>query len=197
MRSNSRSCHRRSVRLQGFDYSRPGAYFVTVCTQNRAPLFGGIVRGTMHLNRLGQIAADEWARTRLARPHVTAEAFVVMPDHVHGIILIADDDVAAPRRGVQSGPAGPASGSVGAIVGQFKSLVTKRINAVRQTPGAGVWQRGYYEHVIGDEASMNRICRYIAENPARWGATHSKRRGRSGAPLGSSAGVLGGGGLLP
>ena len=168
MRFEAPNHDRRSIRVPGFDYAQPGAYFVTICTRDRLPLFGRIIRGAMRLSRMGWIVSDEWMRTPAVRPYVRSDAFVVMPDHVHGIIVIADDRGVARCRTAPIAASGPASGSVGAIVGQFKSVATKRINAVRETPGALVWQRGYYECVVRDRAMLNRIRRYIADNPARW-----------------------------
>lgn len=176
MKDRPRTHRRRSIRLQGYDYTQAGAYFITICTQDRACLFGDIVDGEMRLNPFGHIVLEEWQRTALVRPHVTLDAFVIMPNHIHGIIVINDDanPVGATRRVAPTTMtpeivrAGPASGSVGAIVGQFKSAATKRINALRGAPRAPVWQRNYYEHIIRDDESLNRIRQYIGQNPLRW-----------------------------
>jgi REP element-mobilizing transposase RayT len=164
--------HRRSIRLPGYDYTRPGAYFITICTHERAHLFGAVVDGEMRLNEWGRIVRDEWFKTAQIRPHVQLwdDEFVVMPNHIHGIIWIVDDntDVRATRRVAPTPPTGPDAGSIGAIIGQFKSAVTKRINQWRGTPGAPVWQRNYYEHIIRDERALNAIRCYIGENPLRW-----------------------------
>ena len=158
---------RRSIRLKGYDYSAPGAYFVTICTHNREPLFGWIVDGEMVLNEYGQIVWKEWFRTAQVRSNVALfeDEFIVMPNHIHGIIWIVE---ATRRVAPTDGPRGPLSGSLGAIIAQYKSIVTKRINAVRGTPGASVWQRNYYEHIIRTERALDAIRRYIAENPLRW-----------------------------
>ncbi len=167
--------HRRSIRLPGYDYTQPGAYFVTICTHNREPLFGRVVNGEMVLNAWGRIVWEEWFRTAQVRPYVELfeDEFVVMPNHIHGIIWIVRDTVGAQRRCAPTKPGGVtpnnvAPGSLGAIVRAFKSAVTKRINALRGTPGARVWQRNYYEHIIRNERALNAIRRYIAENPQRW-----------------------------
>jgi REP element-mobilizing transposase RayT len=160
--------HRRSVRLPAFDYAGPGAYFVTICTRDREYLFGDIADGVMRLSPLGRIARQEWIRTHDVRPDVVPDAFVVMPDHVHGILLLTSDGREAVRHPARVGAAGPRSGSVAAIVGQFKSVVTKRINARRGTPRGVVWQRGYYERVIRGRTALARIRQYMADNPARW-----------------------------
>ena len=183
--------HRRSIRLRGYDYTQPGAYFVTLVTQNRVCLFGEVVDGEMRLNALGIIVQEEWFRSAVIRPYVRLfpDEFVVMPNHVHGIIWIVDDvgatrrvaltDRVAPTGRVDAGamrrvapteypPRGPAPCSIGAILGQFKSITTKRINALRDAPGAPVWQRNYYEHIIRTEESLHRIREYIRTNPLRW-----------------------------
>ena len=108
-----------------------------------------------------------------------------MPNHVHGIIIICDDVGATQRNGMgglppstvgatrrvaptDQRPAGPKSGSLGAIVGQFKSRCTKRINRLRGTSGTSIWQRNYYEHIIRDERELDAARRYIEENPTKW-----------------------------
>jgi len=190
--------HRRSIRLKGYDYTQPGAYFVTMVTYERICLFGEIVDGEMRANDYGQIVRDEWFQTAVLRPYVVLhpDEFVVMPNHVHGIIWIVGDDdmdivgvgaqrryVGAQRRYVGAqrrcaptindavGGATPTNvipGSLGAIVRAFKSAVTKRINVLRSTPGAPVWQRNYYEHIIRYGRPLNAIRRYILDNPLRW-----------------------------
>ncbi|HQM13590.1 MAG TPA: transposase, partial [Anaerolineae bacterium] len=93
--------HRRSIRLEGYDYTQPGAYFITLCTQNREYLFGAVVEGEMRLNEWGEIAREEWFTTARLRPYVRLDEreFVVMPNHVHGIIWIVDDDDAGDNVG--------------------------------------------------------------------------------------------------
>ncbi len=184
--------HRRSIRLPGYDYTRAGAYFVTLVTHDRECLFGEIVGGEMRLNTWGEIAREEWFQTAVVRPYVMLrdDEFVVMPNHIHGIIWIVgdcegngDDDIVGaqrrcaptwgrgthairPIRGAT--PTNVIPGSLGAIIRAYKSATTKRINALRGTPGASVWQRNYYEHIIRDEEDLQRIRQYIQDNPARW-----------------------------
>ncbi|MFQ3583079.1 MAG: transposase [Chloracidobacterium sp.] len=167
--------NRRSIRLQGYDYTQPGAYFVTIVARDRVCLFGEVVGGEMQLNEYGQIVCEEWFKTTALRPYVRLDEneFVVMPNHVHGIIRIVDD-VGATRRvapttdTMDATPPGPEPGSIGAIIGQFKSVTAKRINTRRGTPGLPVWQRNYYEHIIRNEESLNRIREYIGSNPMQW-----------------------------
>jgi len=168
---------RRSIRLPGYDYTQPGAYFITICTYNGQHLLGEVVDGAMCLNAYGQIVQEEWFRTADLRPYVRLEAdeFVVMPNHVHGILWTVDnDDVGAQRRCAPTEPVGGTTsanvkpGSLGAIIRAFKSAVTKRINQMRGTPSAPVWQRNYWEHIIRDERALRAIRRYIINNPLRW-----------------------------
>ena len=165
--------NRRSIRLKGYDYSQAGAYFVTICTQGRACLFGDVVDGEMRLNEYGKIVWDEWYKTAAVRPYMRLDeyGFVVMPNHVHAIVWIVDDDMvgARRRRALTREEFGrPISGSLPTIVRAFKSAVTKRINEYRRTPGLPVWQRNYWEHVVRNERALNAIRRYIVENPLRW-----------------------------
>ncbi len=274
--------HRRSIRLRGYDYRQRGAYFVTIVAQDRHCLFGNVDGNIVRLNEAGRVARMVWEEIPAHFPHVELDAFVVMPNHIHGIIVIASNDAVGttasdpphvgathvgathvgathasplrpspepsrpsdprrspdppqigathaspvspspepsrpsdPRRSPdppQIGathaspvspspepsrpsdprrppdppdmgathmgathasplplrPSGPPRRSIGAIVGSYKSVVSKRINELRGTPGAPVWQRNYYEHIIRDASSLNRIREYIANNPARW-----------------------------
>jgi len=156
--------HRQSNRLRGWDYTTPGAYFVTICTCGREPLFEDAA--------YREIAENAW-RAIPTYPHAAAIAldeYVVMPDHVHGILLI-DDGGAVEEDGRCTRDERLRAGSVGAIVGNFKSLVARRINSLRGTPGERVWQRGYHDHIIRNDREMDAIREYIRENPARWAAT--------------------------
>ena len=154
--------HRHSIRLRDYDYRSAGAYFVTICTFQRECLFGDVVDGEMRLNSLGEIAREEWLRTEIVRKNVSMDAFVIMPNHFHGILLMDDS-----CRG-EAAPRPVMAGSIGAILGQFKSIVTKRINALRDNPGCPVWQRNYYEHVVRNEGDLANIRQYIANNPLKW-----------------------------
>ena len=174
--------HRRSIRLKQYDYAHAGAYFVTVVTQNRICSFGDVVNGEMRTNEFGEIVARTWNDLPNHNPHVILDAFVVMPNHVHGIIVIVDDlfvgagSKPAQSTTVQSGSeTAPAIGKTTArrhglqeIVRQFKTFSARRINAVRGTPGETVWQRNYYEHIIRNEPALHRIREYIRNNPVQW-----------------------------
>jgi REP element-mobilizing transposase RayT len=155
--------HRRSVRLPAFDYGSPGAYFVTICNHQRALLFS--------TTEYAGIVTAEWARSAELRAEIELDAFVVMPNHIHGIVWITDQADRVGARGLSplpgNLPRGP-SRTLGAFVSGYKSSVTREINALRGTPRAPVWQRNYYEHVIRNEAALNRVRRYIEANPLRW-----------------------------
>ncbi len=161
--------HRRSIRLHGFDYSQPGSYFLTVCTKDRALLFGTVVDGVMHLNDVGQIVESVWHAMPAIYPGVETDAFVVMPNHVHGILALTGGRVAA--LGLDSDAEMGAinrAPTLGTVIRGFKASITAAVNKHRGTMGEPVWQRNYYEHIIRDEASLARIRQYILENPAQW-----------------------------
>lgn len=168
--------HRRSIRLQTYDYSRSGAYFVTICVQGKACLFGDVVDGTMRLNDAGGIVARTWEWLPTRNAHVELDAWVVMPNHVHGIIVLTGDgwgELDGGGRG-GSGKGGSRTAptdtrkSLGRLVGMFKTVSTKQMNILRGTPGATVWQRNYWEHIVRDESELDRIREYIVNNPGKW-----------------------------
>ena len=166
-RYNPNIHHRRSIRLEGYDYAQAGAYFVTICAHARECLFGQIAADAMALNEFGEIVRDEWLRSSEIRSEIRPDEYIIMPNHFHGIIFIVPADPI--RRGDRPvAPIGPKPKSLGAFMAGFKSAVTKRINEMRRTPGATVWQRNYYEHIIRNEADYNRIAEYINHNPQRW-----------------------------
>ena len=161
---------RRSIRLKEYDYAQPGAYFVTICTYRWVPLFGSVMDRMIALNPNGRAVEKEWLRTAKMRPEVHLDKYVVMPNHVHGIIMIVHDG----RRGtLQRAPTierygQPVPSSLPTIIRGFKSAATKRINKDSGMPGEPLWQRNYYEHIIRDDRDLNRIRAYIHQNPARW-----------------------------
>ena len=158
---------RHSLRLKGYDYSQEGAYFVTICAHGKACLFGDVIGSEMKVNELGQKAQAVWDDLPVHYPHVATDAFVVMPNHVHGVIVIQ-----AGGEGVGAGlkPARTESARHGLseIIRGFKTFSARRINEFRETSGATVWQRNYYEHIIRNDADYNRIAEYIVNNPQRW-----------------------------
>lgn len=178
--------NRKSVRLKEYDYAQSGLYFVTVCTFNKECLFGKIKNGAMVINNYGEIVRDEWVETKNIRDDIKLHQFVIMPNHIHGIIEITQHTI-TPQicRGVShtpvmehvpnesngahsNTPLRSPSRTVGAIIRGVKSAATKRINKIRQTPGAKLWQRNYYDHIIRNEKSYLEISEYIINNPLRW-----------------------------
>ncbi len=165
---------RKSIRLPGFDYSQPGAYFITVCTQNRASIFGDVTEGKLCLNAAGRLAQAVWEELPQHYPHVHLDAWTVMPNHVHGIAILKSDSVglvgadSVDHVGAGLKPAPTQRHGLPEIVRAFKTFSARRINALQGTAGTALWQRNYYEHVIRDEAALDRIRQYIADNPARW-----------------------------
>lgn len=170
---------RRSIRLKGYDYAQPGAYFVTIVTQGRVCPFGNVVNGEMRLNGFGRIVEWTWHDLPNHVAGIVPDAFVVMPNHVHGVVVLTDTVVVV-RAG--SGLVGASSGLVGAgsepaptrrhslpeIIRQFKTFSARRINQYRQVQGVPVWQRNYYEHLVRDDEAMDRIREYIVNNPLQW-----------------------------
>ncbi len=168
--------HRRSIRLKGYDYSRSGYYFVTMCTHNRECLFGEIINGEMALNEYGGIVSESWKWLGVQYDHVELDAWTIMPNHMHGIIVINNDghghdcrgDSQSDCRGGSRTAPTCANKPGGRLIGACKTVSTKHINHIRNTPGLPVWQRNYYEHIIRDEKSLENIRNYIINNPARW-----------------------------
>jgi REP element-mobilizing transposase RayT len=167
---------RRSIRWFAYDYAQAGAYFVTICTHDHVCLFGRVVGEAMELNPAGKAVWECWYAIPRHFPQVALDEFIVMPNHVHGIIVIGDDaggDVGAhvgakdgandysPLPGVRG-----TSRTVGSIVRGFKIGATKWMR--RNTKVRAVWQRNYYEHVIRGERALGRIRRYIEDNPGNW-----------------------------
>jgi len=188
-------CRRRSIRLWEYDYRRDGAYFVTICTHARTPLFGSIVNAHVRLSDPGIWARDCWTAIPRHFPQVSLDRFIIMPDHVHGIIVIRNPGPHADRPiTVGNGPdvvgarhvvplhaptnirgtfGKPIPGSLATIVGTFKSAVTRQMKNHGMTDR--VWQRNYYEHIIRDDGDLYAIRRYIVTNPERWNKPGPKR----------------------
>ncbi len=148
---------RRRLRLTGYDYSQPGMYFITICVKEKACLLGEISGSEMQRNQLGGIVKTCWLEIPAYYSIVILDAFVVMPNHIHGIIYVG---AGSPRPSYRP--------TLGNIVGYFKYQSTKGVNELRQTPGTSFWQRNFFDHVIRDDNSLNRIREYIITNPQRW-----------------------------
>ncbi|MCD6286142.1 MAG: transposase [Anaerolineae bacterium] len=158
--------HRRSIRLRGWDYAGSGVYFVTVCTYRRRCLFGNVVDGEIRLNPVGRLVDGIWRHNLTKRADVSLDAVQVMPNHVHAVIVMAGADRVEMAATGQDGTIPP--GSLGAVVGNLKTVCTRRVNKMRGTPGAPLWQRNYWERIVRDEEELARIRTYIVSNPGLW-----------------------------
>ena len=143
--------------MKGYDYRLPGAYFVTICTENMKTLFGRVVAGEMILNRFGIIAREELHKLQRTYPkfEIFNDEFVIMPNHIHAIFWITD--VGATEPVAQKPVCRITPDSLGAIIGQYKSRVMKAINKQRRTPGRQVWQRNYYDRIIRNNNELLAI----------------------------------------
>lgn len=183
--------NRRSIRLSGYDYAQAGLYFATICTQHRVCLFGKVDNGIMRLNRIGEMVEGCWKNIPAHYPHVVLHEYVIMPNHLHGIIEITDSVGAGfacpdthtnrdyPARTEQENTAGMNAGranpdkremgranpapTLGNIIGYFKYQSTKMVDLPEK-----LWQRNYYEHIIRDDKDYANISEYIENNPVRW-----------------------------
>ncbi|WP_293667529.1 transposase [uncultured Parabacteroides sp.] len=150
--------HRHSFRLQGYDYSQEGLYFVTICTHEHKYLFGEIKNDHMTLNNIGEIIKQTWFDLPNHIPNIILDAFCIMPNHIHGII-----EITSPNVGAGSKPA-----QLSEIIRQFKTFSARKINIIRKIPGTPVWQRNYYEHIIRNNHAYDNIYSYILNNPKKW-----------------------------
>ena len=162
--------HRHTIRFPGYDYRQAGDYFITLVTYNRLHLFGHIDDAIMYLSNYGQIAYAEWFKTVELRSNIELDPdeFVVMPNHIHGIIHINDTVNSSSSVCSSKCLQPPLSGSLSAIIRAYKSAVTYAINSLNQSRGAPVWQRNYYEHIIDTDNEYLNIAAYIQNNPENW-----------------------------
>lgn len=159
-----------SARLNGWDYSAEGYYFVTVCTRARVCFLGDVIEAEMRLSPIGEIVAEEWLKTQEVRKNVRMDEWIVMPNHVHGIIVIEyalkSPDVETSRWDVSTNPSRLKPNTIGSMIGQIKSNATKRIRA------AGFvdfdWQERFWDEIIWDVRGLNNVRDYIRNNPAKW-----------------------------
>jgi REP element-mobilizing transposase RayT len=182
LKDNSEKHQRRSIRLSEYDYSFPNWYYITICTNERRNLFGSVKNGKMILNKFGNVVEGEWIRTKEARKYVDLDYYVIMPNHLHGIIII--EQSIENGRGELNSPTKDNSGrmqyaptnikfkspshTLGAIVRGFKSSVTKRLRELSGNYDLKIWQRNYYEHIIRNESDLQNIRKYITLNPLKW-----------------------------
>ena len=183
MKPKSNLPQRRATRLRDYDYSQPGAYFVTICVQHRKCLFGTIIDGKMQLNEIGQIVVECWKRIPQHFPSVELGESVIMPNHMHGIIAWGITETRTPhprenhnRRGEVTSPDNTnpnrrgevTSPALGKVIAYFKYQSTKHINQHRNMAGTRVWQRNYHDHIIRDDPDLQRLRQYMQNNPMKW-----------------------------
>jgi REP element-mobilizing transposase RayT len=146
-----------------------------LCVRDRLCVVGNVVDEQMALSRRGMVARDCWLDIPNHHPHVTLDGFIVMPNHVHGLLLFEGDapvvaTPASPPSSVKSRsrPTGPTRGSLGAVMGSYKSAVTRTINRLRPGTATGLWQHNFYEHIVRDDFGLDRVREYMQLNPERW-----------------------------
>ena len=164
---------RKKIRLRHFDYSQNGSYFVTICTQERAMLFGNVTNGTMTYNDYGQIAVEEIHNTNKLRKNagISISKYIVMPNHVHFILEIVGARRVVPIAPQYENFSKPTEQSVPTIVRAYKAAVTKRIRRLDGHDTScpyDIWQRSFYEHIIRNEQDYITIAEYINNNPLKW-----------------------------
>lgn len=177
--------NRRSIRLKGYDYSKSGSYFITICAHDRQCLFGDVVGAgsepapignkkifsefaKVQLNEFGEIILDTWFNLTNHNDNIKLDEFIIMPNHVHGIIMIMDNSkgICFNRAGLE--PAPTKQNGLSEIIRQFKTFSAKRINKLKGAQGKPVWQRNYYERIIRNEKELNIKRKYIINNPINW-----------------------------
>ncbi|PHJ57710.1 transposase [Nostoc linckia z18] len=177
MKYNPQIHDRNSTRLRGYDYSSAGFYFVTICTYKRQCLFGEIVNEEMVLNEYGKIVAKEWIESSEIRQEIELDEWIVMPNHFHTIIAIHQPPGCLPDTSNNSPQTNDNSQriippmkprSLSSAIAGFKCATTTRINTIRNAAGTPVWQRNYYEHIIQNQFSLEKIRQYIQNNPQSW-----------------------------
>jgi REP element-mobilizing transposase RayT len=168
-----KNLRRKALRLPEYDYSSPGAYFVTICTFQREFRLGKVIDGIMQISEEGLIVEKTWAGLIDHYYYVMLDELIVMPNHVHGILFITENPTFPVGAGLRPAPTRPDNRcGLSELVRALKSFSAREINKLNGTPGAPFWQRGYYEHIIRDEESLNLIRGYIADNPQQLSLDH-------------------------
>jgi len=177
--------NRHTTRLPGYDYTQPGAYFVTLLTWHREQTLGEIISGEIQLSKLGKIAASEWLRLESRFSNVKLDEWIIMPNHIHGILMLLPAGYVGARQNPQdhvlessasplqtvsqpAQPKGTVHQSLGAILGAFKASVSNKAHHILDNPKIPIWQRNYHEHVIRNETDLQTIRQYIHDNPSKW-----------------------------
>lgn len=187
MKYDPQKHYRRSIRLKGYDYTQAGGYFITICMWQKQCLFGEIADKKMYLNRYGEVIQYNWFDLIRRYAYIQLDAFVIMPNHVHGIIWLLNprgvgadlENSSVERTNISGEPAPTIHGDnaksksakccgLPEIIQGFKTASATRINQLRRTTGVAVWQRNYYEHIIRNDMALQNIRKYIINNPIFW-----------------------------
>jgi putative transposase len=169
---------RKTIRLEKHDYTGWGYYFVTIKTEGNRRIFGSITNGSVNLSRYGRIVTEEWKRSAFIRGEIRIDEFIVMPDHLHGIVIIdpektyeihkllsiTSDSLITPTGGAYKNQ----KASLSSLISGFKSSVTSQINKIRNCNQPSIWQRNYHERIIRDADELNAVRKYIRNNPLKW-----------------------------
>jgi len=168
-----------STRLQTWDYSSDGLYFITICTHNRACILGTVINGKMVLSSIGEIVVQEWKKSFVIRTELFCEEFIIMPNHIHAILRINNSTnicISQKMKSSDSFILQLKAKSISSFVAGFKSIATKRINEYRNTPKYPVWQPRFHDHIIRDKNAYHNIKNYIKNNPLKWNNDVFKNR---------------------
>jgi REP element-mobilizing transposase RayT len=173
MRFNPEKHRRQSIRLKGYDYRSPGYYFITICCYKKECFLGNIINNKMILNDWGRIVEKTWHDLPNHNPNVSLDAFIIMPNHIHGIIRLvgagskpALNMYDGSRADLESAPT--KNHSLSEIVRQLKTFSTRRINEKINCVGTKIWQRNYFDHIIRDIKELKLTRQYIKINPHHW-----------------------------
>ena len=183
MTNPSNHYNRRSVRLKEYDYSQPGAYFITILAADRSHIFGKIVDDQVQLSEIGRIVEHEWLRLETRFSHVHLGVWIVMPNHFHGIVNLIETETNIHSSGGRAYVTAlehfgsPVSGSIPTIIRSFKSSVTQQYQLLTLNYSTKIWHRGYYDHIIRDEIDLENTHNYILNNPYKWSEDESKGTG--------------------
>ena len=163
---------RKTNRLNGYDYSNCGWYFITICTDNRKCLFGDIIDRQINLNDSGKMIDDQWNNIPNRYNNVTLDQYTIMPNHMHGIIQIVGAGSPCPNNDINNNAINNGRGNhaptLGQMIAYFKYQSTKQINLFNNLPGRKIWQRSFHDHIIRTDTSLQNIREYIINNPATW-----------------------------
>jgi putative transposase len=155
---------RKSPRLKNYDYSQSGAYFVTICTEGRQHLFGEVENSAMQISQTGQLCIEHWDDLPKHFPSIELDGFVVMPNHVHGILLLTEHPVGTTSMQSARPTKRP---KLGTVIATYKAAVTRHVHRLNLLEGQ-IWQDRYNDHIIRNERSLNYVRNYVATNPERW-----------------------------